>query len=216
MTYTGAVRPGGPPATRDLDGLSITKISVGPMDNNAYLLRCHRTGDQLLVDAADEPSRLLGVIGAAGLSTVVTTHRHADHWHALSAVLRATGAVSFAHELDATEIGEVDRALADGDTIACGRVALEVVHLTGHTPGSIALLYEDRAGIPHVFTGDSLFPGGVGGTTGRAQFDLLFSDVRAKLFDRLPDETWVYPGHGNDTTLGAERPSLPDWFERGW
>ncbi|HEY1176888.1 MAG TPA: MBL fold metallo-hydrolase [Phytomonospora sp.] len=216
MTYTGAVRPGGPAATRDLDGLSITKISVGPMDNNAYVLRCHRTGDQLLVDAASDAPRLLGVIGAAGLSTVVTTHRHADHWQALPEVLRATGAVSFAHEADAVEIPEVDRLLADGDTISCGRVALEVVHLVGHTPGSIALLYEDRAGTPHVFTGDSLFPGGVGKTAGRAEFDLLFADVRAKLFDRLPDATWIYPGHGRDTTLGAERPSLAEWFERGW
>ncbi|MEV0647172.1 MBL fold metallo-hydrolase [Phytomonospora sp. NPDC050363] len=216
MTYTGDVRPGGPPATRDLDGLSITKISVGPMDNNAYLLRCHRTGDQLMIDAAADAERLFGVIGAAGLSTIVTTHRHADHWQALSELLRATGAVSFAHEADAEHIPEVDRMLADGDTIACGRVALEVVHLVGHTPGSIALLYEDRAGVPHVFTGDSLFPGGVGKTAGRADFDSLFADVRSKLFDRLPDETWVYPGHGRDTTLGAERPALAEWFERGW
>lgn len=216
MTYSGDVRTGGPADTRDLSSLSISKISVGPMDNNAYLLRCHRTGDQLLVDAANEAPRLLGLIGAAGLSTVVTTHRHRDHWLALSEVVSSTEAVSYAHELDAAEVPVVDRTLEDGDTIACGRAALDVIHLRGHTPGSIALLYEDRAGIPHLFTGDSLFPGGVGATSGRADFDLLFADVREKLFDRLPDETWVYPGHGRDTTLGAERPSLPEWFERGW
>ena len=86
-------------------------------------------------------------------------------------------------------------------------IALEVIHLVGHTPGSIALLYRDPAGFPHLFTGDSLFPGGVGNTRGNAgDFTSLIDDVETKLFDRLPDETWFYPGHGNDTTLGAERP----------
>jgi glyoxylase-like metal-dependent hydrolase (beta-lactamase superfamily II) len=92
-----------------------------------------------------------------------------------------------------------------------------VIHLVGHTPGSIALLYDDPTGPPHLWTGDSLFPGGVGNTHGnRDDFEQLFADVTTKVFDRLPDETWVYPGHGNDTTLGAERPALPEWRARGW
>src|SRR5512139_3130820 len=104
MTYTGEVTPGGPPARRELPELTITKVSVGMLDNNAYLLRCNATGEQLLIDAADEPSRLLALAGDDGLATVVTTHRHPDHWQGLSQVLVATGARSLAHPADAEEI----------------------------------------------------------------------------------------------------------------
>ena len=83
-----------------------------------------------------------------------------------------------------------------------------MIHLRGHTPGSVALVYEDPSGTPHIFTGDSLFPGGVGNTDkDPARFASLIDDVEHRVFDVLPDETWVYPGHGDDTTLGAERPS---------
>lgn len=217
MAYTGEVTPGGPAATRELPGLRITKVSVGPMDNNAYLLRCPATGEQLLVDAANDADRLLELIGENGLSTVVTTHQHGDHWQALAMVVSATGAQSLAHSADAAAIPVVTATLADGDRVAVGEAELEVIHLVGHTPGSVALLYRDPAGTPHLFTGDSLFPGGVGNTRGNARnFTSLIDDVEHKLFDRLPDETWFYPGHGKDSTLGAERPSLPEWRARGW
>ncbi len=215
MSYTGQVSPGGEPDTRELPALSITKVSVGPMDNNAYLLRS--AGEQLLIDAANEPDRLLSLLGAGGLSTVVTTHRHGDHWQALEDVVGVTGAESLAHEADAAEIPIVSQTLKDGDTVRVGDAELDVIHLVGHTPGSIALLYRDPDGHPHLFTGDSLFPGGVGNTFGsKENFASLINDVERKIFDRLPDETWVYPGHGNDTTLGAERPALPEWRARGW
>jgi glyoxylase-like metal-dependent hydrolase (beta-lactamase superfamily II) len=217
VTYTGQVTPGGPPAVRELAHLTITKLSVGPMDNNAYLLRCRRTGEQLLIDAANQPDRLLALIGDGGLGTVVTTHQHQDHWVGLEDVLAATGAASVAHEADAGELPAVTRTVADGDTVRVGECELAVIHLVGHTPGSIALRYDDPAGHPHLFTGDSLFPGGVGNTFGsRENFESLINDVETKLFDRLPDETWFYPGHGNDSTLGAERPSIPQWRARGW
>lgn len=217
MTYTGDVRPGGAPDVRELRDLTITKVSVGPMDNNAYLLRCRATGEQLLIDAANDPDRLLGLVGEPGLSTVVTTHRHPDHWFALEDVVEATGAASVAHPADASELPVVTATVSDGDTVRVGQCDLEVIHLVGHTPGSIALLYRDPAGFPHLFTGDSLFPGGVGNTRGNADdFASLMGDVEHKLFDRLPDETWFYPGHGKDSTLGAERPSIPDWRARGW
>ncbi len=217
MTYTGKVHEGGPPDVRDLADLVITKVSVRPMDNNAYLLRCKSTGEQLLIDAANEPDRLLELIGATGLSTVVTTHRHQDHWFGLEDVVSETGARSIAHAADADELPVVHATVADADTIAVGTCSLEVIHLVGHTPGSIALLYRDPGGSPHLFTGDSLFPGGVGATRGNASnFASLIDDVEHKLFDRLPDETWFYPGHGNDSTLGAERPSIPEWRARGW
>ena len=217
MAYDGKVSPGGSSQVRELPALSITKVSVGPMDNNAYLVRCARTGEQLLIDAANEAPRLLELIGDAGLATVVTTHQHADHWQALAEVTAATGARSVAHRLDASELPVESESVEDGARIPVGACELEAIHLVGHTPGSIALLYQDPEGTPHLFTGDSLFPGGVGNTWGDAErFTSLIDDVEHKLFDRLPDETWFYPGHGNDSTLGAERPSLPEWRERGW
>jgi glyoxylase-like metal-dependent hydrolase (beta-lactamase superfamily II) len=214
--YTGEVYPGGPPAVRALPELTITKVSVGPMDNNAYLLHATGTSEQLLIDAANEPERLISLSRPAGLSAVVTTHQHADHWQALAQVVEATGARSLAHVADAGGLPVVSDTVADGDEIRVGACALEVVHLVGHTPGSIALLYRDPTGIPHLFTGDSLFPGGVGNTQGDpVRFASLIEDVRRKIFDRLPDETWFYPGHGKDSTLGAERPSLPEWRAHG-
>jgi len=217
MSYTGNVSPGSAPEVRELGDLVITKVSVGPMDNNAYLLRCVSTGEQVLIDAANESDRLLELVGTGGLSTVVTTHRHGDHWQALADVVSATGARSVAHAADAPELPVATETVADGATVPVGGCGLEVIHLVGHTPGSIALLYRDPAGIPHLFTGDSLFPGGVGNTFGsKENFASLIDDVEHKLFDRLPDETWFYPGHGKDSTLGTERPSLPEWRARGW
>jgi glyoxylase-like metal-dependent hydrolase (beta-lactamase superfamily II) len=217
MTYSGQVTVGGPADVHELKDLMITKIAVGPMDNNAYLLRCRATDEQLLIDAANEAETLLGTIGADGLASVVTTHQHGDHWQALLAVLKATGARSLAHAADADGIPDVDDTVADGDTIPVGTCSLEVIHIVGHTPGSICLLYTDPNGTPHLFTGDSLFPGGVGNTFGnKDNFESLINDVEHKLFDRLPDETWFYPGHGNDSTLGNERASIPEWRARGW
>jgi glyoxylase-like metal-dependent hydrolase (beta-lactamase superfamily II) len=218
MTYTGTVSPGGPPHVRELAGLTITKMSVGEMDNNTYLLRCRRTDEQLLIDAAAEPDRILQLVGDDGLAKIVTSHRHGDHWQALSDVGSATGAETYAGADDAEGIPvPTDRPLVDGDRVTVGASSLEVIHLVGHTPGSVALLYDDPEGTPHLFTGDSLFPGGVGNTFGSEEnFRSLIHDVRTKLFDRLPDETWFYPGHGNDSTLGAERPSLDEWEARGW
>ncbi len=214
--YTGDVTPGGPANVRDLPALTIAKASVGRSDNNAYLLTCRATGERLLIDAAADPRRLLALTGTS-LATVVTTHRHADHHRALRAVVDATGARSLAHADDAGAIPVVTGTLRDGDTVAVGDCPLEVIHLVGHTPGSIALLYRDPAGPAHLFTGDSLFPGGVGNTFGdAAAFASLIGDVERKLFDRLPDDTWFYPGHGKDSTLGAERPSLGQWRARGW
>jgi glyoxylase-like metal-dependent hydrolase (beta-lactamase superfamily II) len=217
MSYHGKVRPGGPPDVRELPKLMITKFSVGEMDNNVYLLRCRATDEQLLVDAADDAPRILQVAGADGLRRVVTTHQHWDHHRALPEVVAASGAETVAGTEDADELPvTVDRRVSDGDVVEVGNCRLEVIHLVGHTPGSIALLYDDPEGTPHLFTGDSLFPGGPGRTISAADFTSLLGDLEAKVFDRLPDETWFYPGHGDDSTLGAERPHLGEWRERGW
>jgi glyoxylase-like metal-dependent hydrolase (beta-lactamase superfamily II) len=214
--YTGDVRAGGEPAVRALgDDLTLTKVSVGPMDNNAYLLRAG--SEQLLIDAANDAATLLDLIGPAGLRTVVTTHRHQDHWVALAEVVKATGATSLAHADDAPAIPVVTDTLRDGDVVEVGGHALEVIHVVGHTPGSVVLAYRQPGGRVHLFTGDSLFPGGVGNTRGnKDNFTSLINDVEHKLFDRFGDDTWFYPGHGKDSTLGAERPHLAEWRARGW
>ncbi|WKU44337.1 MBL fold metallo-hydrolase [Streptomyces sp. VNUA116] len=218
MTYSGAVKVGGPADVHELTDLMISKVAVGPMDNNAYLLRCRATDEQLLIDAAAEPHTLLSLIGDSGIASVVTTHRHGDHWGALREVVDATGATTYAGREDAEGIPvPTDVPVSDGDVIRVGRVELTARHLVGHTPGSIALVYDDPHGHPHVFTGDCLFPGGVGNTHDDPKaFASLLHDVETKLFGQLPDETWVYPGHGADTTLGAERPHLAEWRARGW
>jgi len=213
--YSGHTDPGGPATRRELDALAVTKVSVGPMDNNAYLLRCKSTGEAVLIDAANDPERLLELIGDNQLSIVVTTHQHFDHWQGLQRVVDATGAESVAHPADAGGIPVVTSTVEDGDTVRVGTCALEVISIKGHTPGSIVLYYPADGG--HLFTGDSLFPGGVGNTEkDPARFSSLIGDVSTKIFDRLPDEVWFYPGHGKDSTLGAERPSLPEWRARGW
>lgn len=223
VTYTGEVAPGGAADTRELAGLTITKVAVDEqMSNNCYLLRCTSTGDQVLIDAAAEPATLLPLVGEAGLTTVVTTHQHWDHHRALAEVVKATGADVVAGEPDADAITSqtgvpVTRRVRQGDTVAVGDCVLDVIAIAGHTPGSIALLYDDPQGHPHLFTGDSLFPGGVGNTFGdEAAFAQLIDEVETKIFQRLPDDTWFYPGHGNDSTLGTERPSLGEWRTRGW
>lgn len=219
MQYTGVLQPGGPPQSRTLEELEITKLSVGWLDNNAYLLRCRQTGEQVLIDAADEASLLLSAIGQSGLAAVITTHSHDDHWLALADVVAATGTRSYAGEADAPMLPVPTTGLRDGGVIAVGRFRLEIIHLRGHTDGSIAVLYNDPSPNKHahLFTGDSLFPGGVGNTFGdRKAFETLVSDIQRKVFDKLADDTWIYPGHGADTTVGTEREHAPLWLERGW
>jgi glyoxylase-like metal-dependent hydrolase (beta-lactamase superfamily II) len=221
MTYTGKVAVGGAADTRELPGLTITKVAVGPMDNNAYLLRDTQTGELALIDAANEPDTLLRLIGDVPLATIITTHQHWDHHAALREVQQATGAAAVAHPDDAPGLPiPATRQVHHGDTVAVGNSTLSVIHLRGHTPGSIALLYDaggELADQPHLFTGDSLFPGGPGNTEHDPQrFGSLMTDLEERIFAELPDGTWVYPGHGSDTTIGAERPHVPEWRARGW
>jgi glyoxylase-like metal-dependent hydrolase (beta-lactamase superfamily II) len=217
--YTGEVQVGGPIDVRELQAVTIVKLAVGPMSNNAYLLRCHATGEAMLIDAANEPDRLVELSGFDGqpATTVLTTHRHADHWQGLAALIARTGARTVAGVDDAEGIPvPTDRRIQHGDRLHVGEIELSVIGLRGHTPGSIALHYADPAGHGHLFTGDSLFPGGVGRTTNPADFTSLIDDVEARVFDIYDDDTWFYPGHGNDSTLGAERPHLAEWRDRGW
>ena len=203
-----------------LPGVRIIALSVGKMDNNCYLVTCEHTGASVLVDAAAEPSRIeemLKSVAPGSLDLIVTTHRHPDHWQALKDVAASTGAPTAAHRLDAPELPIApDQLLEDGDVIEIGQLAIEVIHLRGHTPGSIALVLRDEHAVTHLLTGDSLFPGGVGKTWSSEDFKTLFHDVEQRIFRRFPDDTVVYPGHGSLTTLGDERPHLSEWWARGW
>jgi glyoxylase-like metal-dependent hydrolase (beta-lactamase superfamily II) len=220
MTGLNHVQPGGAPIVVRLSpSVTMTKISVGPMDNNAYLLQSG-SGATVLIDAANDSGRLLKLIGDEPLDTILTTHRHGDHWQALAAVAEATGArlVGGRPDVDAIEEGANVSGLVgvwDGDQLELGDESLAVIGLVGHTPGSITLVY--RGGGPaHLFTGDSLFPGGAGRTTSPEDFTSLMNDLESKVFARFDDSTVVHPGHGDDTTLGAERPHLGEWRARGW
>ena len=214
MTYSGDVVPGGPPDVRELPGLRVTKLSVGDFDNNVYLLRCATTGATVLVDGAADAPRILSALGADPLVAIVQTHGHWDHVRAIDELRAATGARMLCHEADVGMMpSPPDGLVADGDVVPVGEVSVTAIHLAGHTPGGLAFLY----GGEHLFSGDSLFPGGPGNTQQDPErFARLMDDLEAKVFGPLPDATWVYPGHGRDTTLGAERPSIPEWRARGW
>jgi len=214
------VEPGGPPLVARLSGsVTMIKVSVGPVDNNAYILQSS-SGDTLLIDAANDRDRLLKIISDQPLDTIVTTHRHADHWQALSSVAAATRArlICGQPDLEAISTGASVEGMIgvwDGDRVELGAERLGVIGLVGHTPGSITLSYEG-AGMTHLFSGDSLFPGGPGRTTTPEDFTSLMNDLESKIFDRFGDDTVVHPGHGDDTTLGTERPHLGEWRARGW
>lgn len=210
----------------DLPALTIRRISVSEMDNNVYLLTGKASGEQVLIDAADDLPAIQRLLADAGADTsapprlalIATTHQHWDHVRALQELVTATGAPTAAGADDADALPvPVDRRLGHGDTVAVDGFSLAAVHLRGHTPGSIALVYQDPDGPPHIFSGDSLFPGGVGNTQKDPErLNQLLSDVAERLFGTYPDSAVVHPGHGKPTTLGTERPHLEEWRARGW
>lgn len=216
--YDGRVAVGGAPQIRTLNGATITKIAVGPYNNNSYLIRCNSTGAGLMIDAAAEPDRLLDLVDGVSPLSIATTHGHPDHWQGLAEVVSATGAHTMAGRLDIAEIPvATDQPLDGGEVVQIGDVQLRTVHLQGHTPGSIVFIFDDTDGCTHVFTGDCLFPGGIGKTwDDPRRFNSLYDGVVRELFDVLDDSAWVYPGHGDDTTIGNERPHLEEWRLRGW
>ena len=206
--------------TINTPSLEIRWIAVSDMENNVYLVTHRDSGTRLLVDAADDWPAIKQFIGDAPVERVLTTHRHWDHVRALADALADTGAVSGAGEYDADAIEEesgvvITERLKHGETITVGDIAIEIVHLRGHTPGSIALIIRDGDDTV-LISGDSLFPGGPGKTWSAEDFTSLMADLRSRIFDVLPDSTVVLPGHGAHPTIGTERPHLDEWQERGW
>ena len=210
------------PNTRTSAGpVSLVVTAVGPMSNNCYFLT--DGASTLLIDAATDKEHLLAVTEQlAPITDVLTTHSHWDHVDALPKLLAETGARHHASAGDTPDIpADVDVQLEDNDSLELKGATLNELDLTirtlhGHTKEGAAVIFTPASGPAHIFSGDSLFPGGVGKTDGKESFTQLLDDVEAKLFDQLPDETLVHPGHGDATTLGKERPHLPEWHERGW
>jgi glyoxylase-like metal-dependent hydrolase (beta-lactamase superfamily II) len=193
--------------------VEVHRFVVGPIANNVYVVRCRRSGDALLIDAANEHERLLEVCTTLGVRSVVETHGHWDHIAAVPAVRDAGYQVSVRAE-DAAMLESYDLLLDDDAVLEVGRVRVRTVHTPGHTPGSICFAVE---GTPLFFSGDTLFPGGPGNTAHElGDFTTIITSIADRIYAAYPDETIVLPGHGSMTTIGVERPSLDEWVERGW
>jgi len=192
------------------DGFTVSRVVVGPLDNNAYLIRCNRTGKGILVDAADEPEALLQLVEGTAVLAVVTTHGHWDHHQAAKQTAATLGAPVLVHPLDAAMTDGSFNDLEMG-SLRIGDVTATTLHTPGHTPGS-SCIYLDGV----VFTGDTLFPGGPGATRfEHSSFETIIESIVTHLFS-LEDDTVVLPGHGEATTIGTERGQLQTWVDRGW
>jgi len=190
----------------------IHKVVVGPMDNNVFVLRCTQTGEAVLIDAANEHERLLDLCRTLGVGQVIETHGHWDHIQAVPE-LRDAGYSVHVTAQDAAMLPSYDEILEDDSVIEVGRLRLRTIHTPGHTPGSMSFRLE---GSPILFSGDTLFPGGPGNTSFEGgDFETIIASIDRRLFT-LPPETVVLPGHGDDTTIGTERPQLQEWIDRGW
>ena len=191
----------------------IHKLVVGPMDNNVFILRCKQTGDSVLLDAANEHEKLLPLCQQLNVRRVLETHGHWDHIQAVPAVRDAGYDVGITAQ-DAGMLPSYDSILEDESVIEVGRLRLHTIHNPGHTPGSMSFRLE---GSPVLFSGDTLFPGGPGNTSFEGgDFPTIIRSIEDRLFSKLAPETIVMPGHGDDTTIGTERPHLQEWIDRGW
>jgi glyoxylase-like metal-dependent hydrolase (beta-lactamase superfamily II) len=194
--------------------VEVHRVVVGAYDNNVFVVRCRRTGDGVLIDAANEHELLLEMCQSLGVRRVLETHGHFDHIGAVSQ-LREAGYEVAVTAADAPMLAKVgyDVFLDDAEVIEVGRLRLDAIHNPGHTPGSISF---HLAGTPLLFTGDTLFPGGPGNTSFEGgDFDAIIDSIDTKLLT-FPAETILLPGHGVDTTIGRERPHLQEWVDRGW
>ena len=193
--------------------LEIHKVVVGPFDNNVFVLRCRHTGDSVLLDAANEHEQLLELASSLGVRRVLETHGHWDHIQAVTEMRDAGYSVAVT-AADAGMLPSYDEILEHDTVIPVGDLRLRTIHTPGHTPGSMCFVVEGK---PLLFSGDTLFPGGPGNTSLEGgDFGTIIESVDRLLFAHLSPDTIVMPGHGLDTTIGDESPSLQEWIDRGW
>jgi glyoxylase-like metal-dependent hydrolase (beta-lactamase superfamily II) len=191
----------------------VHQIVVGPMDNNVYILRCRRTGDAMLIDAANEHEALLEICQRLGVRQVVETHGHWDHIQAVPAV-RDAGISVAVTSADAGMLPSYDLILEDDETLQVGDLRIKTLATPGHTPGSICFAVE---GTNLLFTGDTLFPGGPGNTSfDGGSFTTIIDSIERRILASFDPGTLVLPGHGQSTTVGDEAPHLQEWVDRGW
>ncbi|MCP4965163.1 MAG: MBL fold metallo-hydrolase [bacterium] len=193
------------------DEIGIHKAEVGTFGNNTYVVACKRTMESFIVDAAADADLVIATAQGTNPLAILTTHGHADHVGAATEVAKRLDIPIRLSELD-KEICpiSIDEFMTSG-RLDLGKASIQLVPTPGHTPGSTSIV---TAGA--VLTGDTLFPGGPGATRfPYSDFDQMMDSLDRELFS-LPDETIVMPGHGLDTTIGTERPALPDWRTRRW
>jgi glyoxylase-like metal-dependent hydrolase (beta-lactamase superfamily II) len=191
----------------------VHRTVVGPLANNVYIVRCRRSGEAVLIDAADEHEHLLAVSRRLGVRSVLETHGHHDHIQAVPAFREAGLEVAIAAE-DAAMLPSYDLTIDDDAGITVGHLELLSIATPGHTPGSMCFAVR---GTPVLLSGDTLFPGGAGATGfPGGDFATIISSIGERLFGAYDDATLVLPGHGEHTTIGDERPKLSEWVERGW
>ena len=193
--------------------LEVHKVVVGPMDNNVYLIRSKSTGDAVLIDAANEHEMLLEMCRDLGVRQVIETHGHWDHIQAVPAV-RDAGYEVAVTAADAEMLPSYDLILEDDSVIEVGDLRLRTIATPGHTSGSMCFAVE---GTRLLFSGDTLFPGGPGATKfPGGDFPTIIKSIDERLFSGFDADTLVLPGHGDQTTIGTERPHLQEWIDRGW
>lgn len=180
--------------------IQIEKLSLGPFGTNTYLLICQNSKDSVIVDAPGEAGKVLKRLEGTRPRYILMTHNHMDHVEALADLKSALNVPLAAHAEDAGSLPvKPEQFLKDGDTISFGDIQLRVLHTPGHTPGSLCFLTGQ-----YLISGDTIFPGGPGKTWSPADFNKIVESLTAKIFT-LADDTEVYPGHGDGTTIKKER-----------
>jgi glyoxylase-like metal-dependent hydrolase (beta-lactamase superfamily II) len=187
------------------------------VENNVWIVGDER--EVLVIDAAHDHHPIVEAVAGRATVAIIATHGHNDHINAAAALADALGAPIFLHPEDLNLWHEAypdlmpEAFLARGMKLSAGDASLEVIHTPGHTPGGCCLYFESGAA---VFTGDTLFKGGPGATGRRlSDFPTIIDSIRDRLLV-LPGATRALPGHGDETTIGAELPHLADWLARGW
>jgi glyoxylase-like metal-dependent hydrolase (beta-lactamase superfamily II) len=182
------------------DSVQIEKLTLGPFETNCYIITCHLTGESVLVDAPAEAAEILNRLKGTHPRYILITHNHMDHLGALSELRTKLNVPVSSHPLDTKGLpSPPEIPLHDNDTVSFGKIRLKVLHTPGHTPGSLSFW----AG-KYLLSGDTIFPGGPGKTRTPADLKQIIQSITSKIFV-LPDDTEVYPGHGDSTLLGKEK-----------